>query len=415
MSREGSDALPPRRPKPKPQSVDAESDDAGAIFHPAPKASFRKSKSEIDPDNPRPILSQGPTLLERILFGSVGSGLLAAFCRQFGAYLDAGIDLFRALSALEKQFARTALGPVVRRIALSIRAGDDLPEALAREPHAFDPHFLSQIRVAAARGGTPETLRKLAAYYESRQRLIRQARSAMIYPVIVLSIAAAVVAFLSFVILPIFASFLEGRSNLPGPALALIGFSRFMREFGWWAIPVFGLVSIAALRRSYRTPPGKAAIDELCLYVPVLGKLLRKLDVARFARSLSSLLDAGVDPITSLRLTTDVMRLAPYRRALEGAVAVVRDGGELSEALHASRRFDHDVLAFVQTGEETGKLPENLHRLADEYEEQVGYMIKNLGVLVQPIVTIAIGAVVLFIAVAMIMTLVTMMNSAMTL
>ena len=416
MSRDGGEALPPRRPKAKPveESNDFE-EEAGEIFHAAPKDFSKKKRSGLDLDNPKAVLSQGPTLLERILFGSVSSAQLAAFCRQLGAYLDAGIDMFRAYSSLEKQFARTALGPVIKRLALSIRAGDDLPEALAREPQVFDPHFLSQIRVAATRGGAPETLRKLAAYYESRQRMIRQARSAMIYPVAVLLIASAVVAFLSFVILPIFASFLERGQHLPGPALFLISYSRFMRDLGWWVIPTVVIVSVIAIRRSYRTPPGKAAIDELCLHIPVFGKILRKLDIARFARSLSSLLEAGVDPISSLQLTKDVMRMAPYRRALEGAISVVRDGGELSEALYASRRFDHDVMAFVETGEETGKLPENLHRLADEYEEQVSHIIKNLGVLIQPIITIAIGGLVLFIAVAMVMTIVTMMQSAMTL
>ena len=131
----------------------------------------------------------GPTLWERILFGRVSTGQLAQFCRQFASYLNAGIDFVRALSSLERQFNGTALGPILGRVTVAIQRGSTLEEAMAKEPQAFGSMFLSMIKVAEARGGVPEALRMMAHHYETRQRLLRQARSAMIYPVIVLAIA----------------------------------------------------------------------------------------------------------------------------------------------------------------------------------------------------------------------------------
>ncbi len=342
--------------------------------------------------------------MERILFGRVGSGQLAVFCRQFAAYLDAGVDIVKALSSLETQYAATALGPVVGRLLAGVRRGEALGEAVAREPRAFDGLFLSMIRVAEARGGVPETLRRLSRHYEARQSLIRQARSAMIYPAIVLLVAAGVVALLTVWLLPMFASMLRdiaGRNaSLPWASRALMSFSTFVQWMGWWLIPLVVVALPLLVIRIYKTRPGKQVMDELALLVPGIGLLLRKLDTTRFARTLAALLDAGVDVGSSLDLTADVMQLDPFRRAVRRARQGVLDGGEISDALLASRRFGPDVVAIVQSGEETGKLPESLEHLANDYEEQVAYMVRNMGQLVQPLITIMLGLVVLFIILA---------------
>jgi type II secretory pathway component PulF len=357
----------------------------------------------------------GPSWGERIFFGRVGAGQLALFCRQFAAYLDAGVDLLKALSSLERQFARSALGPVIGRLLLSVRRGDALAEAMAREPQAFDTLFLSMIRVAEARGGVPETLRMLAHHYEARQNLIRQARSAMIYPIAVLVVAAGVVALLTLWLLPMFVSLLQdiaGRGAvLPLPSRALMAFSKFIQMLGWWLIPIVLIAGPIAVYRIYRTAPGKRVMDELALWVPVLGKLLRKLDTTRFARALASLLGAGVDVGTSLDLTADVLQLDPFRRALRGARAAVLDGSELSVALGVTGRFSPDVIAILDSGEETGKLPEALEHLADDYEEQVAYMVKNMGQLIQPLLIIMLGGIVLFIILAVLLPYIQILTS----
>ncbi|HEX8202688.1 MAG TPA: type II secretion system F family protein [Isosphaeraceae bacterium] len=403
MSRDAGDPLPPRRPRPPRISAAG-----GGSGLPTGATPARKV-----PKEPPPALG-GPSWGERVLFGSVGAGHLATFCGQFASYLDAGVDLLRTLASLEKQFARTALGPVLGRLQLAVRRGEALADAMAAEAQAFDPLFLSMMRVAEARGGIPETLRRMARHYETRARLIRQARSAMIYPVIVLSLAAAVVALLTLFVLPGLISMLEirgGAASLPLPTRLLMGFSAFMQRMGWWLIPVVVVGKVGGLIWAYRTRPGKAALDEASLYIPVLGLLLRKIDTTRFARTLSALLGSGVDYGESLDLTADVLHLVPFRRAVRGSRTLVLEGTELSRALEETHRFGPDVIAVIETGEETGMLPEALGRLADSYEEQVASMVKNLGQLIQPLLMIGLGGIVLFIVVAFVMAYASMLTN----
>src|SRR5262249_16028746 len=158
-----------------------------------------------------------------------------------------------------------------------------------------------------------------------------------------------------------------------------------IQTLGWWLVPLVAIAVPVALIATYRTKPGKAVMDEIALRVPVLGMLLSKLDTTRFARALSSLLGAGVDPGTSLALTADGRQLNPLRGAMRRAKEAVLDGIEQSVALGATGRFGPDVVVILDTGEETGKLPESLEYLADDYEEQVAHMVKNMGQLIQPL------------------------------
>jgi type II secretory pathway component PulF len=386
---------------------------------------WRPNPRNVDSDRTRPvvptaveteaeIVKGGPGWWERIVFGRVGSGQLALYCRQFAAYLDAGVDLIKALASLERQFGRTALGPVTGRILLAVRRGETLAESMAREPGAFDALFLSMIRVAEARGGVPETFRMLARHYEARQSLIRQARSAMIYPIIVLLVASCVVALITVWLLPMFIALLKdiaGRAPLPLPSRVLMAFSDFVQTLGWWLLPVLVIAVPLAVFQIYRTRAGKRLMDEVALWVPVLGLFLRKLDTTRFARTLASLLGAGVDIGSSLDLTADVMQLDPFRRTIRKARTEVMEGSELSVALGESGRFGTDAIAIINSGEETGKLPESLEKLADDYEEQVSYMVKNMGQLIQPLLILVLGGIVLFIILAVLLPYISIISS----
>jgi type II secretory pathway component PulF len=397
----------PRKTKPARPASDA---DEPTTFQPNPNRGA-KSKStararaqtnetgirDVDP-------GRGPGLWERIFFGRVGSGQLATFCRQFGAYLNAGVDIAKALENLQRQFGMTALGPVIGRLRTAVKRGDSFAEAVSREPQAFDALFVGMIRVAEARGGVPETLRLLGRHYENRQSLMRQARSAMIYPIAVLVVASFVVALMTVWLLPMFASLLKDigdrGAQLPLPSRILMGFSDFVRTAGWLLIPVVMIGTPLLLWQLYRTAGGKAVMDRALLWVPVFGSLARKIDTSRFARTLSALLNAGVDIGSSLDLTSDVLHLDPYRRAVRGIRTEIMEGRELSDALRKTGRFGPDVIAVVNSGEETGKLPESLDHLADDYEEQVAYMVRNMGHLVQPLLMVVLGGVVLFIILA---------------
>jgi type II secretory pathway component PulF len=407
MSQFDEEGLPPKRPRPRPSSL-AEGQET---FQPA----VAKPKPKRSSDEPRPV-DGGPSFVERVLFGRVSSGHLATFCGQFARYQEAGVDLLRSLSSLQKQFSKTALGPVIGRLETAVRSGESLASGMAKEPQAFDNLCLSMMRVAEARGGEPETLKGLAKHYEAKQRMIRQARSAMIYPAIVLLIALGVVLLMSIFVIPkmmeFIAEFMRGKNvEPPLPTRILLALSDFMTSHGWWLVPNLLVVSIVGAFQAYRTKPGKLAIDALSLWVPVLGKIRRKIETTRFARTLAALLNAGVDVGTSLELTSGVLNLSSYRRAIEGVKAEVMHGSEMSEALEATRCFPSDVVAIVSSGEETGKLPESLNKVADDYEEQVEYMVKNLGQLVQPILMVVMGGFVLFIILGIFLPYIQMITS----
>ncbi len=324
MSRDLEGDEPPKRRRPRPagESSTNPRDDGSD----APYSTFRPNPAGSSPgDRPRgpkklrgssPLAENferpvgGPSWWERILLGRVSTGQLAQFCRQFAAYLSAGVDFTKSLSSLERQFSGTALGPILGRISISIRRGSTLEEAMAREPQAFGPMFLSMIKVAEARGGVPETLKMLAKHYENRQRLLRTARSAMIYPVIVIGVATVVVALITLFLLPKFAALLKdivGNKSLPLPSEVLMAISGFVQYIGWWLIPLVIVGTPFLLIYAYNTKGGKAIMDRIVLATPVFGSLCRKLDTTRFARTLSVLLNAGVDVGNSIDMTANVL------------------------------------------------------------------------------------------------------------
>ena len=415
----------PPKPKPRPPATalhpafddDDDTQPGTSTFRPNPGRATEPDEGLTDAQKPKGGSSKkkqpapasgGPNLVERIVFGRVSTGHLAVFSRQLGQYLDAGVPILRSLDSLQSQFAKTALGPVLERVAIGVRGGDSLTDAMGREPQAFDSQFLAMMTVAEVRGGVPETLKRMSAGLEARQRLFRQARSAMIQPTLTLLVAFVVTMLLSIFILPGMIDLItslastKGAITFPAPMLILMAFNRFMITVGWFVVPLTVAGSIFGLIWLYKRPRGKALLDEIVMRIPVLGKLFRMIDTARFCRVLSTLLEAGVDILASLDLTASTMMLVPFRRAVTSAREAVNDGSELSEALAHTHRFTPDVLAIVNSGEETGKLPETLERLGDDYEERVEMMVKNLANLIKPLIVVIVGAVVLFIVVAFI-------------
>ena len=190
----------------------------------------------------------------------------------------------------------------------------------------------------------------------------------------------------------------------------LIAFSNFIQLVGWWLLPALLIGGPFVLIRMYRTANGKDILDRLILRIPVMGKLMRMIDTARFSRTFSDLLQAGVDLGSSIDLTADVLQTTPYQEAVRAMKPEVLHGTDLSTAIASTQRFDPEVLAYVQSGEETGTLPESLVRLADEYEDRVAYMVKNLGSLLQPLILIILGSFVGFIVIAFVMAYVTLIS-----
>jgi type II secretory pathway component PulF len=380
---------------------------------PAEDAPYEVLPHRGEPTAARRLLAEPPATIGKSrwyigAFGRVSVQHLVNFCRQFASYLDAGINLYRAMDSLRRQYERTALGPVIGRLQLAVRRGHSLTDAMSREPGAFDHYFLSMMRVGEVRGSVPETLRLLSVEYDSRQRMVRQTKSALIYPAFVIFVSVAVSALLTILVLPPLVDIMrevirERHLELPLPTRLLIRISDFIVAGGWWGIPVTLVGTVAFLLGAYRLERGKAVLDEVLLRLPVVGQLLWKIDTTRFCRTLSTLLDAGVDIRSSLELTSDTLLLAPMRRAVLLARDAIIQGESLSISIELTNRFPADIPALMHSGEETGRLPEMLLAMADQYEEQVEFIVKNLGTLLQPVVTIAVGGVVFFIAVAFFM------------
>jgi type II secretory pathway component PulF len=204
---------------------------------------------------------------------------------------------------------------------------------------------------------------------------------------------------------------IAGNTPLPAASRILMAISSFVGMMGWWLIPVVLVATPFLLIRAYKTKSGKAIMDRIALRLPVFGKLCRMLDMTRFARTLSVLLDAGVDYGSSIDLTADVMRMSPIRKAVRSSREQIIAGRELSTTLERTGQFTHDVIAVISSGEETGKLPEALVHLADDYDEQIEVMVANLGHLVQPIMMVLLGGIVLFIILAVFMPIVQMITS----
>ena len=313
-----------------------------------------------------------------------------------------------ALESLRRQYEWTALGPVIGRLQLAVRRGQSLTDAMSREPAAFDHYFLSMMRVGEVRGSVPETLRLLSIEYDSRQRMVRQTQSALIYPAFVILVSVTVSALLTILVLPPLVDIMrevirEKRLELPGPTRLLIHISDFIVAGGWWGIPMTIVGSVVLLVGAYRLERGKAVLDEVLMRLPIVGQLLWKIDTTRFCRTLSTLLDAGVDIRSSLELTSDTLLLDPMRRAVLKARDAIIQGESLSASIELTGRFPADIPALMNSGEETGRLPDMMLTMADQYEEQVEFIVRNLGTLLQPVITVAVGGVVFFIAVAFFM------------
>jgi type II secretory pathway component PulF len=349
-----------------------------------------------------------PRWYQRRLFGRIDTTQIVNFCRQFANYLDAGVNVNRTLESLRRQYERTALGPVIGRLQLAVRRGESLTDAMSRDRRAFDAFFLSMMRVAEVRGAVPEMLRMLSIQIEKRQRLLRQTKSALVYPAFVIVLSVAVAGLLTLLILPMLVSVMQDlvrrkHIELPWPTQLLMELSDFLVRVGWWAIPLGAFTAVMALALLYRTERGKLVLDELLLLVPVIGPLVRRIDVTRFSRTLASLLDAGVDIGSSLVLTADTLLLTPLRRAVLRALEGILEGETLSASLGATNRFPADLVAIMNSAEETGRLPEMLEMVANEYEEKVDFTVKNLGSFLQPVVILIVGGMVGFIAIGFLM------------
>ena len=339
-------------------------------------------------------------------FGRVGGRDLAVFCRQFATMIDAGVSLVRCLSVLEEQSGSARLRGIIREIQAAVESGETLSRALTRWPRIFNNLFVGLIRAGEVGGVLDETLNRLATFMEENERLKRKVKAAMTYPVLVLIFATAVVIGMVTFILPQFVAVFKdlGITDLPGPTRMLIQISNFMTS-KWYMAIGGGILIFLAFSQYVHTRIGRRHWDWVKLKMPVFGKLNHKICLARFSRTLSTLLVSGVPILQALETVAASVDNEIISDAIMASRAAIREGEQIGDPLQRSGMFPPMVVQMVAIGEETGSLDAMLSKIADFYESEVDSTLAGLTAALEPIMIVTLGFIVGFIVISMFMPL----------
>jgi type IV pilus assembly protein PilC len=333
-----------------------------------------------------------------ILQGVFGVGLkdLAIFSRQFSTMVNAGLPLVRVLSILEQQTSNKKLRDVAGLIRLDVEAGRPLSESMGRHPKVFSSLYVNMVKAGETGGVLDEVLNRVSTFLEKEQALRAKVRAAMVYPALLTMAALGGLMFMTIVILPQFQNLfreLGGDEALPLPTQIAMTASVLLRKF-WYAWIGGTIALIFGLRRYLRTPAGRARYDRLKLRLPVLGDLNRKIVVARFSRTLSTLIASGVPIMQSLEVVAKAIDNVVIGQAIDAVRASIREGQSIAIPLQFSGVFPPMVVQMTKVGEETGALEQMLEKVADFYDVEVETTVQSLTSLLEPMLIIFMGVVV---------------------
>ncbi|MFA6316591.1 MAG: type II secretion system F family protein [Elusimicrobiota bacterium] len=326
---------------------------------------------------------------------------LTQFTRQFATLISAGVPIIRGLTVLQKQAPTPGFKAVLGRVREDIEAGLSITEALAKHPAAFPKLYVAMVRAGEVGGILDTILDRLSLFLESSEAIKAKVKSAMMYPIVVLAICAGVTVFLMVFVIPKFQIIFQGfGKELPLLTQALIDLSALVKRF-------FILILLApaaawyAFKRFYATPDGQRFVDAKLLKVPLFGPIIQKAVIARWTRTLATLVKSGVPALQALDTSADTADNTVIADAVRQARDSVKDGGSLSSPLEKSGLFPDMVVSMVATGEETGSLDTMLAKVADFYEAEVDTDIKGLASMIEPIVIVLMGLIVGTIVAAM--------------
>ncbi|MDP2942730.1 MAG: type II secretion system F family protein, partial [Candidatus Omnitrophota bacterium] len=305
------------------------------------------------------------------------------------------------LDALQDQMESRGFKNVIRKVRNDVEGGLSLSEALNKQPNVFSAFFINMVKAGESSGQLDEILDRVAVYMEKTLALIRKVKSSLIYPAVVVFMAITITTFLIVKVVPTFESiFVTIGVDLPLPTKILITISKILRQ--WLPLVVVGLVvGIVALARIIRTDKGKLVFDTLLLKLPVLGPLLKKVAIARFARTLSTLQKSGVAILTALEIVGKTSGNKVIEAAVFKTKSSIKEGESIAQPLTASGVFPPMVTRMISVGEQTGKLEEMLGKVADFYESEVDTAVSGLTSLIEPLIIAFLGIVVGGIVVSM--------------
>jgi type IV pilus assembly protein PilC len=326
--------------------------------------------------------------------GKVSPKELAVFTRQFSVMIDSGLPLVQCLEILSGQQENKGFAKALVGVRTSVEAGSTLANALRQYPKAFDDLYTNMVEAGETGGILDTILQRLAAYIEKAVKLVRAVKSAMIYPIAVLGIAALVIFLLLRFAVPTFANLFRSMDVLlPLPTRFVIGLSDFVVSFGWIIILLLGAAGYG-IKAWYGTPAGRMAIDSFLLKIPLLGPLMRKISVARFTRTLGTLITSGVPMLEALTITARTSGNAVVEKAILEVRTAVEAGRTIVDPLRETGVFPNMVVQMIGVGEQTGALDAMLQKVADFYEDEVDAAVGDLLTAMEPMIILFLGVIV---------------------
>jgi type IV pilus assembly protein PilC len=355
-------------------------------------------RNGIEIMNVRLMAAQGGRSL-----GKVPPKDLAIFTRQFSVMIDAGLPLVQCLEILGAQQTHKGFQRIIEAVREDVEKGATLQTALSKHPKAFNDLFVNMVGAGESGGILDVILQRLSGYIEKSVKLTGKVKSAMTYPVAVISIAVIVVVVIMVKVIPIFSAMYAGLgSKLPYPTIVCIAISDAIINY-WWLLILGTVMVVVGTRQYYKTPPGHLQIDTLLLHLPVLGDVLRKVAVARFCRTLGTLISSGVPILEGMDITARTAGNLVIQNAILKSKDAVEQGRNISTPLAETKVFPPMVVQMVGVGEATGALDAMLAKVADFYEDEVDNAVSSLTSLMEPIMIAILGGIVGFIVVAMYM------------
>lgn len=341
------------------------------------------------------------SFMDRFVKVSLKSKMI--FCRHLAVMIGSGLSLSKALIIIGGQEKNKSFKAVIEKIATDVKKGIGFGDSMAKYPSVFNSVFVSMVRMGEISGNLEEILNILASQLEKDHKLISKVRGAMIYPAVIISVMIIIgVIMMTFVVPKLTSIFKDFGAELPFLTRMIISISDFMAAN---VILVFGslIVFVVGTRLFAKTEQGRKIFHKFFIKAPILGQIVVKVNSARFSRILSSLLDSGTSLVESLNITADTLGNYYFKRAVQKAAIDVQKGKNLSEILKMYENvFPYLVIQMIEVGEETGKTPDVLVKLASFYEEEVDQVTKNMTSIIEPVLMVVIGSAVGLFAIAII-------------
>jgi type IV pilus assembly protein PilC len=336
---------------------------------------------------------------------------IVIFTRQFATMINAGLPLVQSLDILAKQTENKYLAEVIGKVLHDVESGNTLADSMRNHPKVFTDLFVNMVAAGEAGGILDVILLRLATFLEKADALKRKIKGAMIYPGVILGVAVSAVAILLIFVIPTFQTMFESAGvPLPMPTQIVIGMSAFLQGY-WWAVLLGIAATVVMIRTAYKTDSGQLSIDRFMLRLPILGNLLRKGAVARFTRTLGTLVASGVSILDGLEITARTAGNRVIHDAVMRSRTSIAGGETIAEPLRQSAVFPPMVIQMINVGEQTGGLDEMLTKIADFYDEEVDAAVEALLSAMEPIMIVVLGTVVGGMIVAMYLPIFDMINA----